>query len=107
MRYRRGDVVLLAFPFTSAASSKQRPALVILDTGDQDIVVARITTQLYRSPLDVELADWNVAGLLAPSVVRVHKLATIERSIVRRSLGSLTTTDLKSVQTALAQVLVS
>jgi len=42
--YRPGEVVLLSFPFADAAGAKRRPALVILDTGDEDIVVARVTS---------------------------------------------------------------
>ena len=34
-RYPRGSVVLLAFPFTTGTSAKNRPALVLLDTGDK------------------------------------------------------------------------
>jgi mRNA interferase MazF len=44
--YAAGDIVLLQFPFTDTAGSKRRPALVLLDTGDDDIVVARVTGQL-------------------------------------------------------------
>ena len=43
--YKPGDVVLVEFPFASGVGSKLRPALVILDTGDVDLVVARITSQ--------------------------------------------------------------
>ena len=46
--YQPGDVVLLAFPFTDGVRQKQRPALVLLDTGDPDIVVARITGPTQR-----------------------------------------------------------
>jgi mRNA-degrading endonuclease toxin of MazEF toxin-antitoxin module len=47
--FQPGDLVLVAFPFVGSAQSKRRPALVILDTGDDDIVVARVTTQLART----------------------------------------------------------
>lgn len=43
--YRFGEVVLLAFPFASRREVKRRPALVLLDTGNADILVARITSQ--------------------------------------------------------------
>lgn len=87
--YRPGDLLLVAFPYSGSAQAKLRPALVVLDTGDADVVVARVTTQPYQSPYDVALADWRGAGLLAPSVVRTHKLATIEKALVRRQLGAL------------------
>ena len=81
--FRRGDLVLLAFPFSSGAGFKQRPALVILDSSDEDVLVARVTTQPYDSTFDVTIQGWRTAGLLAPSVARLHKIATIDNSLVR------------------------
>ena len=82
MRFERGDVVLLAFPFSSETGIKQRPALVLLDPSDQDLLVARVTTQRYQSTFDVEMSEWKQAGLLAPSWVRLHKLAAVEQRLV-------------------------
>jgi mRNA interferase MazF len=53
MPFERGEIVLLAFPFSSEAGVKQRPALVLLDAKNQDLVVARVTTQTYQSPFDI------------------------------------------------------
>jgi mRNA interferase MazF len=87
----------VAFPYSGGTQTKNRPALVILDTGDMDIVVARVTTQPYATALDVAMQDWRAAGLLAPSFVRLHKLATLEKSRVRRQLGSLQPVDRQQV----------
>jgi mRNA interferase MazF len=70
--YQAGDVVLVDFPFTVSGQGKPRPALVILDTGDADVLLARVTTQSRATPYDVTLAGWAQAGLLAPSIVRLH-----------------------------------
>jgi mRNA interferase MazF len=86
--YQPGDLVLIAFPYTGGGT-KVRPAMVVADTGDADIVVARITTQPPAFSFDVPLTAWNAAGLAAPSTVRVHKLATLEKSLVHRLLGRL------------------
>jgi mRNA interferase MazF len=91
-RYERGDIVLLAFPFTGGSGKKQRPALVVLDTSDADVLAARIT-QSPNSKFDLPLKDWRQAGLLAPSTARLHKLATVERDLVVRKLGRLTELD--------------
>ncbi len=93
MSFRPGEFVLVAFPYTGSNQVKPRPALVILDIGDADVVVARVTTQRYQTPNDVDIADWQGAGLLAPSVVRLHKLATLEKSLIRRRLGALRRAD--------------
>ena len=102
--YRSGEVVLLAFPFVGTGEAKLRPALVLLDTGDDDIVVARVTSQVARTSYDIEVSDWQQAGLMLPSVVRVHTLATLEKSLVERRLGVLTTNDWAKVWTAIQRL---
>lgn len=91
--FRPGDLLLVTFPFTRGDRGKQRPALVLSDTGDADVIVARVTTQRYDTSLDVHISEWKAAGLLAPSVVRLHKLATVEKDLVTREIGTLTRTD--------------
>ncbi len=91
--YSAGDIILLQFPFTDAVGSKRRPALVLLDAGDDDIVVARVTGQLSATPQDITLDEWQQAGLLLPSVVRLHKVATLQRKLARKKLGRLTPGD--------------
>src|SRR5947209_8770735 len=104
MTCQTADLVLVAFPYTGGVTRKPRPALVILDTGDADVLVARVTTQLYQTTHDVGLTDWQGAGLLASSVVRLHKLATVEKALVRRRLGALQPTDRQQVSAVLRQV---
>lgn len=70
--YQSGDVVLLSFPFVDTTDLKRRPALMLLDIGDEDIVVARITSQITQGNFDVKLLEWQQAGLRLASVVRVH-----------------------------------
>jgi mRNA interferase MazF len=102
--YKPGDVVLVRFPFTSGAETKLRPALVILDTGDADLLVARITTQSSLTPFDVAVIEWRGAGLLAPSNARLHKLATLEKADIHRTLGHLQTADRQSVAVVLRRM---
>lgn len=102
--YHPGDLVLIAFPFADKAQAKYRPALVVPDTGDADVVVARVTTQAYRTPFDVAIADWQGAGLLAPSIIRLHKLASLRRTLIRRQLGALAQADRKRVASVMRSI---
>jgi mRNA interferase MazF len=102
--YQPGEVLLLSFPFVDAAGSKRRPALVLLDTGDEDIIVARITSQIVPTDFDVELEEWQRAGLLLRSFVRVHKVATLEKRLVERRLGMLTPNDWAKVRAKIQQL---
>ena len=79
---RFGQIVLLKFPFTDGRTSKKRPALILRDSQDGDILVCRITSKLYDTLFDVKLKRWEVHGLRLPSVLRVHKIATLEKDIV-------------------------
>ncbi|MGA8346262.1 MAG: hypothetical protein WB773_00450, partial [Isosphaeraceae bacterium] len=51
--YLPGDLVLVDFPFTTSGPGKPRPALVVLDTGDADVVLARVTTQPKSTPYGI------------------------------------------------------
>ena len=94
-----GDVFICEFPFTSGATSKIRPALVLFDL-EHDAIVCRITSVLRTGPLDIRLNDWNSAGLLKPSIARLDRIVTAEKAVFLRQLGSLSTVDLAAVRHA-------
>jgi mRNA interferase MazF len=84
-----GDIVLLKFPFTDGNSYKRRPALLINEYNDGDIIVCRITSQIYKTKNDVYIDDLEKTGLRLPSVIRVHKLATLEKEMVELIMGQI------------------
>ena len=92
-----GEVFICQFPFTSGAGSKMRPALVLFDL-QQDAVICRITSVLRNNPLDITLNDWQAAGLLKPSIARLDRIVTAEKSIFVRRLGILSASDLNAVR---------
>lgn len=98
MPYQLGQIVLLRFPFTLPDRDKRRPALVLLDTEDGDLLLARVTTHLYGTRHDIVLNDWKQAGLLKPSIVRLHKLASLDSNLVEKSLGTLASSDFEVVR---------
>jgi mRNA interferase MazF len=52
--YNFGDIVLIGFPHTDLQGISKRPAIVLYDSGDQDVLLARITTQEYTTETDYE-----------------------------------------------------
>ncbi|NJK96865.1 MAG: type II toxin-antitoxin system PemK/MazF family toxin [Bacteroidales bacterium] len=84
-----GDIVLLKFPFTDTKTFKKRPALIINDLNDDDVIVCRITSKIYKTPFDVYIDNWEKSGLRLPSVIRVHKLATLEKDMVEIVMGKI------------------
>jgi mRNA interferase MazF len=66
-----GDIVLLKFPFSDTINFKKRPALIINEFNDGDIIVCRITSQQYNTPY-LYVENWDKVGLKLPSVIRIH-----------------------------------
>jgi mRNA interferase MazF len=86
---KKGDIVLIPFPFTDLTGSKNRPA-VILITGDYDITVTFITTQIkWQEKFDILINPTQENGLKKPSLIRLNKIATLEKDLVIGRLGSL------------------
>ena len=102
--YQFGELVIVAFLFAGTPETKHRPGLVLLDTGDEDMIVAKITSQIPRTTFDVEIQEWQQAGLKRPSAVRLHKLNTLQKSLVERRLGILTPDDLVQVRDRVKQI---
>jgi mRNA interferase MazF len=102
--FQAGEVVLVSFPFTMGQQAKNRPALVLLDTGDSDVLVARITSQVHTTVWDVAVSDWQFAKLLVPSVIRLHKVATIEKTKIARRIGRLEPIDHSRVSAIIGQI---
>lgn len=84
-----GQIVLLNFPFTDTIRKKKRPALVLNDFDDGDILVCRITSRIYTTAFDIPISDWENVGLKLSSVIRVHKLATLQKSMVESILEEI------------------
>jgi mRNA interferase MazF len=96
MTLRLGEIVLIRIDFHQITGGKVRPAVVLLDTGDDDFVAAPVTSQARHSPFDLPLEGWREAGLNVPSTVRVHKLTVLPKSDIVRRLGHLDEADSKS-----------
>ena len=111
MMFYRGDIVTVLFPFSSGTGAKHRPALVLQNDVNNrrmaNVIVAAITTTKHRSgqptQLLVEFASpvGQQSGLAHDSVVTCENLATLDKSLVRRKLGTLTDKAMKQIDLCL------
>lgn len=104
------DVVLVPFHFTDQTTTKKRPAVVVSSEAYHrqrpDIILMAITSQLRPTTTvgEVALQHWNSAGLIKPSVLK-PLLATVERRLVIRKMGSLRDDDLAALRDAIAGII--
>jgi len=93
----KNAVVLVPFPFDDFSASKVRPALCLTsEVGTyRHVVIAFITSRIPQELLNSDIViatnteEWQGTGLVVDSVVRLHKLVTIPRSLIKRKLGEV------------------
>jgi mRNA interferase MazF len=95
---KRGDVVLVPFPYQDKLGEKIRPAVVVQsDTENQRLantVLAMITGNLndrgHATTVLVDpITDGRGSGLIGPSLVKCQNLATVRQSRVLLVIGHL------------------
>ena len=108
--YKKGDVVLVPFPFSDQTSNKKRPAVIVsanlYNNASSDIVIMAITSRMDKTIGIGEclITDWQVAGLLKPSAIK-PAISTIEQKLVLKKLGGLSSKDREAMERALKELL--
>ena len=105
-----GQIVLFKFPRTNQIEGKLRPALVIRQLPDQlnDWLICMISSQLHQAiPEFDEIItsndpDFEQSGLKLPSVVRISRLAVIDKSILSGRLGQIDAARISNIRKRLA-----
>lgn len=117
MKYQRGDIVLVDFPFSDRTGSKTRPALVVQDDrwnqALDDTILAVISTSRRRmkaaaaTQLFVPLTPQSptTTGLRADSVVQCEILLTLDQRLILSSIGRLDDQSLEQVDDCLRAAL--
>lgn len=108
--YKKGDVILVPFPFSDQTTTKKRPAVIIssdaYNNATSDIFIMAITSQIGKECGIGEclIKDWQNAGLLKPSAIK-PAVSTIEQSLVLKKLGRLSDHDLAAMENTLKELL--
>ena len=86
---KKGDIVLISFPFTDISGNKNRPAIILINS-DEDITVCFVTTQLqWQSDYDIIIQPSLSNRLKKTSLIRLNKFATLDKNLVIGLLGEL------------------
>ena len=110
--YKRGDVVLVKFPYSDLVSYKRRPALIVQDetveTGLSQKVLIQITSNLDRTGdtrvlVRKDSPDGQAMGILSDSVIVADHLATVLPREIDKVIGRCTC--MPEVETALRRLL--
>ena len=85
--YKRGDIVVVPFPFADSNEVKKRPALVISNNAVNktgDYILVQITTKEKNDGLSLQIhSDFFAESPLAlKSFVRCHKIFLLNQNLI-------------------------
>jgi mRNA interferase MazF len=88
--FEQGDVLIVKFPFTNLTQSKWRPVLVLSGSNvnsGEDLVCVQITTKVFPTLFKKLKSDAVSPPLLLESGIRLQKIFTIEKTLIREKIG--------------------
>ncbi|MFM2339657.1 MAG: hypothetical protein RLZZ360_293 [Candidatus Parcubacteria bacterium] len=104
---KRGDIVLIPFPFTDLSGQKVRPALVLSKQAKGSDVIVVFISSKHKSPAVavVPITPSQQNGIKIASYIICDKIATLDRKIVLGQLGRLESEVQSKVDQTVAVVL--
>ena len=108
----KNSIVLVPFPFDNYSVSKVRPALCLTsEIGKFDhVIIAFISSKIPDELIDSDFVietnsiNWKGTGLTVDSVIRLHKMVTIPKSLIKRKLGKINETSKQVIVNKLRQL---
>lgn len=102
----KGKIVLIPFPFTNLSGHKVRPAVVLSSSkkGDDCVVAFISSVNIKISQFDVTVKSTLKNGLKNDSVIKIDKIATLDKKIILGEIGSLEINTLKVIDEKLKKL---
>lgn len=99
---QKGDIILI--PFADLTGNKNRPVVILVEN-HSDITVSFITSQLkWKEAFDFICEPTQLNGLKKVSLIRLSKLATIDKKLVLGILGKLNSNEIITINNKLKQL---
>lgn len=98
--------MLVPFPFTDLTTTKNRPAIVVssdwYNSEKNDVILSAITSQITspipRDEYPLTPIDLQLSGLLKTSTIKIGKMVTIDKRLIRQRLGKISDESLDIVE---------
>lgn len=105
-----GQITLFNFPQTDQKQGKLRPALILrkLPNNLNDYLICMISSQIHTlipeldELIGMEDPDFAISGLKQPSVIRILRLAVVNKSIFLGKIGQIDNERIKRIRRKLA-----
>ena len=103
MRYKKGDIVIISFPFSDLSGTKKRPSLIISNdmvSNTGDYLMVQVTSKIGNDSLTLTISKTDfVNGKELPlqSCIRLHKIFLLNESLIISKNTALNSNSLDSV----------
>lgn len=103
MNYKRGDLILIPFPFTDLSGIKKRPGIIIspdwYNERYEDVVVVAVTTKFYDNKVQLSLkeGDLYTGNIPKDSYIRFTKIFTFNKSEIIKVLAVVNENKFKEI----------
>ena len=115
IRYKRGDIILVYYPFSDLSQQKKRPALIVSRDEDNDrlenLILVPLTSYKGYSLesthilLHKDSGEGKLAGIQSDSVIKCEGIVSLSKRFVDKVIGKLTEEFMKNVDTCLKTAL--
>ena len=106
----KNNIVLVPFPFDDFSTLKVRPALCLTnEIGNYNHIIiafisSKINDELLESDLIIKLKEDLKSGLQVDSVIKLHKLVTIPKILIKRKLSIISDLNIEIIENKLSQL---
>ncbi len=102
--YEQGEIVVVPFPFSDLSNIKQRPVLILSkdsnNKNSDDIITCGITSNLkdIQYSVLIENGDLEMGNIPTKSRIKVDKLFTLDKKIIKKKVAKINKTTLSKVK---------
>ena len=106
----KNSIVLVPFPFDVFSTLKVRPALCLTnEIGNYNHIIiafisSKINDELLESDLIIKLKEDLKSGLQVDSVIKLHKLVTIPKILIKRKLSIISDLNIEIIENKLSKL---
>lgn len=102
---KRGDLILIPFPFADLSATKRRPVLALTDSDSYgDFLAVGLTSRPHHpSAIPVSPGDLVAGALPMASWVRTDRLITLSSALAIKSFGQTSTSFVQQVLDAVCK----
>lgn len=106
-KFVKGDVVVIPFPFSDLSEAKRRPALVIAEMEQDDVILCQITSQHIgdKYAVSIEESDFLTGSLKQKSNIRPNRIFTADKHIILYRVGHIVSAKVNEVVKKLIGIL--